>query len=446
MRGFSNGAGSKAESTVAMQDSSRGSLGIGRTSIQVFIVIVAGAALQFLFHVFLARILGIDQYGIYAFGFSVFTLSLLVTKLSGDTLILRDLSITEDERSVHQLFVFLLVTSVSLFAALIIGYFLLNRAGLISDRYAESLLGFLQILPLGILLRYTMAWARVKGRVVHSQFGDQVVRPLVASIVLLILSRGADVGISGAILAFTAGMAAGLLVTAFPLFSMRGLSGAISGFSISGSGFAARLKSAVTITAVSGQNVAIKQIDVLFLGVLSIPAVVGGYSAATKIAVLAAFILSAVNMVVAPLMARAYAERRFADLQRILTQSSRLIAVFSILFWAVVFFAAEFLLAFFGTGFTDADVALRILVSAQLVNALVGPVGTLLNMTNQERVAVRILAISLVICVVLNVFLVPSYQGIGAAIAYSVAIITWNVSMALYARFRMGLNTTVFQW
>ena len=66
-------------------------------SVQVFAVIGAGAILQFAFYVLLARLLGIESYGIYAFGFSVYTLSLLIVKLSGDTLILRELSVHTDD-------------------------------------------------------------------------------------------------------------------------------------------------------------------------------------------------------------------------------------------------------------------------------------------------------------------------------------------------------------
>ena len=279
----------------------------------------------------------------------------------------------------------------------------------------------------------------------RSQVGDQLVRPLIAIVSLLVIDRFWAVDLWSAMLAFALGIGAGLMATVMPFFSIKRFVMLARQKHVLTGKFRGYLKSTATMTAISGQNVAIKQVDVIFLGLLSVPAIVGSYSAATKIAMLAVFMLSAVNMVIAPSMARLFAEDRVERLQQMLTQASRLIAVFSFVYWLIVFMFADQILAVFGDDFSKAATVLRILVTAQLINAFFGPVGTLLNMVNNESVAVRILTVSFVVCLALNLMLIPVYGDIGAAIAYSVAILLWNASMAIYSQRQLGLNTTVFQ-
>ena len=88
---------------------------------------------------------------------------------------------------------------------------------------------------------------------------------------------------------------------------------------------------------------------------------------------------------------------------------------------------------------------LQILVSGQLVNALAGPVGTLLNMIHKEHITIRALALALVLAVALNVTLIPLYGQIGAAIAYAAALVAWNFTLAAYCWLKLEINTTVLQ-
>ena len=85
-----------------------------------------------------------------------------------------------------------------------------------------------------------------------------------------------------------------------------------------------------------------------------------------------------------------------------------------------------------------------ILTVGQLVNAFMGPVAVLLLMTGYEReaAATSLLAVAVAICLTLILFPVAGVDG--AAWGSAAALTTWNVSLAVLTRRRLGIRATVF--
>ena len=71
--------------------------------------------------------------------------------------------------------------------------------------------------------------------------------------------------------------------------------------------------------------------------------------------------------------------------------------------------------------------ALLILAFSQVINAMSGSVGIILNMTGKEKVFRNILFFALAINIVLNLFLIPIYGIEGAAIASASSLIYWKI-------------------
>jgi O-antigen/teichoic acid export membrane protein len=85
---------------------------------------------------------------------------------------------------------------------------------------------------------------------------------------------------------------------------------------------------------------------------------------------------------------------------------------------------------------------LVILCVGQLVNATMGSVSAVLNMTGNERDAMRSVFISATVNVLLNLLLVPRWGAVGAAIATSTTLIVFNVMMWRLVRLRTGLDSS----
>ena len=100
------------------------------------------------------------------------------------------------------------------------------------------------------------------------------------------------------------------------------------------------------------------------------------------------------------------------------------------IFIAILIFPS-FVLDFFGEEFTAGVIPLIILAIGQIINALCGPVMYLLNMTGKEKQARNIIIIASIINVALNLYFIPFYGLIGAAIATVVSTVVWNI-MAVF--------------
>jgi len=102
--------------------------------------------------------------------------------------------------------------------------------------------------------------------------------------------------------------------------------------------------------------------------------------------------------------------------------------------FVALLFGSSWIGGFFGEEFATREAlsAFAILASAQWVNAMCGPVMYLLNMTDRERMALKILAASAVLNVVLNIWLVPRMGLVGAAWATAIGTVLWNTFAVVY--------------
>ncbi|WP_024605749.1 MULTISPECIES: flippase [unclassified Pseudoalteromonas] len=139
-----------------------------------------------------------------------------------------------------------------------------------------------------------------------------------------------------------------------------------------------------------------------------------------------------INAVIMPNVARLYKKEDLEGTQALLTKSVRLSALISLpmIFFLIIFgeFTIELL---FGKEYLQAYPILVILCLGQLFNVSTGSVGLVLNMTDNEKSALKSLYVTLILNLVLLAVLVPLYGGVGAAIAVSLSLVCWNVLMAV---------------
>ncbi|CAA6819172.1 MAG: Unknown protein [uncultured Sulfurovum sp.] len=152
---------------------------------------------------------------------------------------------------------------------------------------------------------------------------------------------------------------------------------------------------------------------------------VGIYSACIKISFAITFVLQSVNAYIAPKLAQSYSSKN-NEIKKIY-RSTVIIILFSSLPMAIILYSfPDFFLGLFGEEFKSATLTLKIIIVGYLINALFGPVGYVLNMTDNQNIFMKILLISLVINFILNFILIPSYGIDGAATATLVSMFLWN--------------------
>lgn len=195
----------------------------------------------------------------------------------------------------------------------------------------------------------------------------------------------------------------------------------------------------------AGMGILFGQAGTLILGALKGAGVVGIYSVADKGAELLAFVLVAQNAAFSSTAASLYAAGDLETLQRLATRIARLTLLASLPL-AILFigFGHWFLLYSYGTQFTQAQKALAILATGQLVNVGMGLNSVLLMMTGHERDSARAVAVSAVVALLLNFVLIPIWGMLGAAISTAIGVVLINILATLALYRKTGIDSTVF--
>lgn len=178
----------------------------------------------------------------------------------------------------------------------------------------------------------------------------------------------------------------------------------------------------------------------IFLGIWSTASEIALFTAAQRTAMLMVFVLAAINTVVAPRFAHLYKSNNHEELKRVAYYSARLLSIVSLPILILMFVFPEKILSLFGDEFDRAAVYLQILAVGQFVNAVTGSVGYLLSMSGNEKDLRNSSLISGTIAIVLCIILVPTYQGLGAAVAVAVAIALQNILAVHWVKRRLGIN------
>jgi O-antigen/teichoic acid export membrane protein len=406
---------------------------------------VANVFLMLASGVLLARVMGPEHYGIYAFVLSVVTLLILPAKAGLPTLLVRETAYNQLKGNWG-----LLRGLLKLGGRFVLGYsiFIVAAAWIYvhyqweggSTVRGEAFLWALALVP---FLAYTGIRAgTLRGLrwVISSEIPEQLIRPVVVVVCagfLLLIGREIDavtavqINIISAIVAFLIGTI--ILLKALPARTKQ-----------SAPEYTLRpwLASLFPLSIFVGLKLLDAQVSLILLGVFSSSEEVALFKVATTGAGLVAFGMTAVNMAMSPHLARLFHEGNLETLQRMIVVSTRLVALTSFPIALAFIFWGEAIISFiFGPEYSGAGAALAILSIGQLVNASAGPVATLLNMAGKDRVTVLVSMIALGLNLVLGVTLIPLYGLTGAALSFAVSVSSWNIILMFVAKKQLGINT-----
>ena len=407
-------------------------------------VVSSGAG--FLTALLLARFLGREAYGRYAFSFAWAGLLTLASTIGVDRFLVRGIAVYEVQEK-WQLMKGLLrrTNQLVLFTSMMIaGGGSVIAAAWLSPSLRGPFCVAMLLVPLTALTLLRQGAMQGFGRVVSGQLPEYLIRPLLilAGIGLLewlgrgILSPTTALGVNviGVTTAFTVGTV--LLLRALP-----------AGLRLVPPEYATRewIRASLPMMLIAGVWLLNNYIGTLVAGSLRGPGAAGVYTVVQNSAGLIVLFLVAANMPLAPAVAQLHARGDRQQLQR----TTERIALTGLLVStpvcvAFAFFPGVFL-GFFGADFRTGSTALTIVALGQLVNAAAGPSGNVLMMTGNELVAARAVGAGAVVNLMLAILLVPPLGVTGSAIAFASSLILWNISLVVIARRRLGVNVTAFR-
>lgn len=180
--------------------------------------------------------------------------------------------------------------------------------------------------------------------------------------------------------------------------------------------------------------------DILVLGVFVPPAPIGRYQAAYQTSILLIIVLQSANSIFPAMAADLYNAGRRERLNRVYTAVTRWVTYLTILGLAFLIVYADDILSVFGTTARSAQVALIVLALGQTLSAITGPTGFLLIMSNHERLQLVNSVVAALLNLVLNVVLIQVYGIIGAAAATGISLALLNVLRLAEVQYLLGIQ------
>lgn len=428
---------------------------LSRSSLLILGLRIVNVGTLFLIALFLARALGPAEYGIYAFGVAVLGLLVVFSKLGFDGYLARQLpamAVSRDEggkrglvRRAGQLSSVASLAMIALWG----GAWALLPGLLSAALWQAGLLALAALLPF-TLLHIHQGRRRGEHRPGAGLVPLMLVQPLLFLALFVGLERLAGIPQAGNMALALLGSTIVITWLGVALMTAREYGARPPA---SGEGperrFETRhwLKESLPFVAVGGLSVLILQCDTLMIGAILGARETGLYQPATRVALLVSIALTIVNQPLGPIISRHFVEGRKDALQVLLDRVSVVVSLFAIALTAMLLLFGGEVLGLFGEEFRAAQPALSILAVGQCANALLGPCGQLLVMMGRQRLMAALLAVAAVVNVALNLLLIPRYGIEGAAMATTVALVLWNVCVAVAAARLVGIRSTpLLRW
>lgn len=167
---------------------------------------------------------------------------------------------------------------------------------------------------------------------------------------------------------------------------------------------------------------------------------IGGYSASYKIGEFLMF-FTTIFISFSPIIVRYIKDGKKKDLQIAYLAINKLLLVIVFPFFLFFLVFSNEILSVFGQGFSEYSIVLQILIFGVYVDAVTGPIGEMLNMSNNEAIEKNINVAATLINIMLLLILSTHYGVIGAAISFSLSRVLANSSKLFFTNKKLKIRT-----
>lgn len=419
--------------------------GLVRDGLASVVIKVINAVLLFGVAVVLARGLGPENYGIYAFALAVLTLIALPAHIGMPQLIVRETArALADENWQRMRSVWQWSNRVSFVVSFVaISLVLMGVFAFDLGKSADTLLVGTAMIPLLSLGSLRAASLRGLQKVVLGQLPEGVIRP---AIILLFVGGSLALDLPHAIMSPQNAMLvhafAGLVAFIVGVYFLRkARPKPLANAQVEDANNAQWLGALLPLTLLAGFQVVNAQASIVIMGIFREDSEVGVYRAVVQTALFVAFAFQAINQVLQPRFASLYQRDEMERLQRLVQWSTRGILMLTIPpLIIMVFFGAPVLDLIFGEPYRIGASALAVLAIAQALKAAMGSSVSLMTMTGYEKAAAKFGIVALVVNLAMNLALVPFFGGVGAASATLASVAVWRFLSAAWIARNLNLK------
>ena len=407
------------------------------------IIFFSGAALAFFAQLVVARVLGPESFGIYAYVLAWMSVLAYTAALGFQVALLRFVSVYESKKAWSLLrgviqyserragVVGLLVILIGVTGVMIRG------EAMVPELSTTFLIGFL-LVPVWAFLWMRAATVRAFGGVITALVPERIMRDGLLLAFVLFASLSLKWTLDAATV-MTATLVSTTLALCMAHVAMRRLRPSMIETVHVEYDVRAWRKAALPLLIVGAMDALFNRTGVLLLGWVGETKNAGIYGLAFSIAFLAVLPRTAIDTLLAPAVARHYAGRQFAELQALIVRAASWSLAAAASIALIIAVMAEYLLTWFGPEYVEGANALRILLVGQVVSASAGSQTHVLAMTGHERNLAAILALSAAVNILTSLWMILQFGLMGAACATMISLFLWNVAMAVFIKQRLDL-------
>lgn len=420
-----------------------------RGSAVTFVLKISGILLGYLVVLIISRNYGAEGVGVYNLTLNIMTLMAMMASMGINVSILRYVGQFNNRGEEYKLkllyrYAVELVVPFSLFLSILLYFF----AGIIAGNvfhnltYKPALEFVALIVPFLALQNISVEFIRGLKKLKISEFLRSV-NPLLLNILLLLII-GLFI-IDQMLPLYTLGIGIALS-TLFSVFYIVNRVYRIEYKSIDDFSKKELISTSIPMLINAISLFLMTYISIFLLEVFSTTEDVGIFSIAVKLSTLISLILIVINTMFAPKISELYWNKRYEELQNVIYRATKLVFIVSSSIAIILISFSDFFLSLFGKEFILGNSVLLILVVGQLINAICGSVGIILNMTGHQKVLRNILIFSVFISIILNYTLIRKYGINGAAVASVVSMALWNILAAIFIKYKLNLITFYIPW
>ena len=425
--------------TSEVVDQNLGSARIKRVAlggVTAFAIFVASAGVTACSQLLIARLVGAHTYGIYAYVIAWMTILAYFSALGFDIALLRFLPayqtkgawslargvIRYAERRALAVSILVILAGASII--------LIWSRQFTSELRNTFLVGFF-LVPALALLWIRCSIIRAFGGVVMALAPDKIVRDGLLLVLVALTSLGLRWH-TDAPLVMTATLVGSTVALGLASLSMRRFRPGVFTNAPPEYDAATWRHTAMPLVVISAAEALLNRTGVVLLGWFGETREAGIYSLVFNISFLAMLPRTAINTLFAPTISSLFTRNDRVTLQALVTKSASWTLSAAACIALVLAVLAEPILTWFGKDFADGVPALRILLVGQVIAASYGSQLYVMTMTKHERGAAALLIVSAAVNIVASIFFISILGLTGAAIATTIALIVWNVTMALF--------------
>lgn len=414
-----------------------------RGSIVALGVYITGAGLTYGAQLAIARLVGAQAFGIYAYVLAWCTVLAYVAALGFDVSMLRLVPAYGAQGRLDLLrgvarYAHRRVAAVGAVLAMGgMGLALLLRTPENAALTTTFVLG-LPLVPVWALLWMKGSMVRGFGGVADALVPDRIVRDgtLLLLTVGAVLLLGEHLGAPGAMAMTLTGSLAGLLLVSWAL--RRRTPAALATVPRADDAATWR-RIAAPLVMMSVAEAMQNRVGVLILGWVGETRDAGIYALAFTLAMAVMLPRTAINALFAPMIAEIHARDDRSAMQFLVTRSALWTLLSGLAVALPLAALAGPILTHFGAGFASGRLALQILLFGQVFAAAAGPQQFLMTMTGHERAGAVLIVGSVVVNTAAAWLLIGPFGIAGAAAATAGAMVLWNVAMGVFVARRLRL-------